>query len=277
MKNPPPDCEVHCLQQGDTAIALLSAASALSKSQIKDAMTKGAVWLKRGKQITRIRRATKSLLAGDTLRLYFDAKVLALTPPTPTLIDDSGIYSLWYKPVGLLAQGSHYGDHCSLERLVQQQLDRDCFLIHRLDREADGLMVFAHNFKVAAKLSAQWQDGVVSKFYRVGVNGQLPIDNQWHDIKTPLDGKEALTRYRVTQCDVENDRSVVEVELITGRLHQIRRHMASIGHSVIGDSRYGKRFGEDLQLTAHRLSFNCPRSGKRKTWDLPATLQSHNQ
>jgi len=266
MKNPRPDCEVHCTETGQTAINLLADASTFSKSQIKDAMNKGAVWLKRGKQITRIRRATKALLAGDTLRLYFDAKVLALTPPQPILLDDSGIYSLWYKPVGLLAQGSHYGDHCALERLVQQQLDKDVFLIHRLDREADGIMVFAHNFKVAAKLSAQWQAGQVSKFYRVGVNGLLPMDNQWHEIKTPLDGKNALTRYRVMHCDEQLDRCVLDIELITGRLHQIRRHMASIDHPVIGDSRYGKRFGEDLQLTAYKLAFNCPRSGKRREW-----------
>jgi tRNA pseudouridine32 synthase/23S rRNA pseudouridine746 synthase len=268
MKNPKPDIEAECKTIGETAINLLSNASTFSKSQIKDAMNKGAVWLKRGKQITRIRRATKNLLAGDILRLYYDAKILALKPVEPELIDDSGIYSLWYKPAGLLAQGSHYGDHCALERLVQQRLDRDCFLIHRLDREADGLMVFAHNFKVAAKLSAQWQEGQVSKFYRVGVNGLLPLDNQWHEITKPLDGKNALTRYRVIHCDDANDRCVLDIELITGRLHQIRRHMAGISHPVIGDSRYGKRFGEDLQLTAYKLAFNCPRSGKLRTWEL---------
>ena len=125
-----------------TACNFLAEFTALSKSRVKDAMLKGAVWLKKqkGKQ-HRIRRATAGLRPGDVLSIYYDSDLLSKFPPLSELISDQGRYSVWLKPAGLMSQGTKYGDHCSLLRQAALYFKsrRKVYLIHRLDREAAGL------------------------------------------------------------------------------------------------------------------------------------------
>src|SRR5690606_41248907 len=78
---------IYTLSLHDALPILLATASALPKQRLKDALAKGAVWLRRGAREQRLRRATKTLLAGDRLALYYDPALLALVPPAPTLID----------------------------------------------------------------------------------------------------------------------------------------------------------------------------------------------
>lgn len=127
------------LKQTSKAIdALSEAAPGLSRQKIKDAMAKGACWwTHKGKRL-RLRRATKELKPGIRLQLYYDEKVLARKPEGPVLLEDLERYTVWFKPHGLLAQGSQWGDHCSLLRLAELQLQRPCHLIHRLDADAAG-------------------------------------------------------------------------------------------------------------------------------------------
>ena len=100
-----------------SACKFLAECTALSKRRIKDAMRKGAVWLKREKhKQQRIRRATKSLRPGDNVSIYYDETLLCIRPALPQLISDQGRYSVWIKPAGLMTQGTKYGDHCSLLR-----------------------------------------------------------------------------------------------------------------------------------------------------------------
>jgi tRNA pseudouridine32 synthase/23S rRNA pseudouridine746 synthase len=82
-------------------------------------------------------------------------------------------------------------------------------------------------------------------------------------IDAPLDGKPARTDYRVVHYDSERDCARLDVRIATGRLHQIRRHMESIGHPVLGDPRYGRgnKNEEGLQLAAVGLRFRCPFRG----------------
>lgn len=248
-------------QAGETAIDALARGSALPKTRLKDAMAKGAVWLKRGKGEKRQRRSTTTLEAGDLLTLYYNEDILALVPPAPTLVADERAYSLWDKPPGLLAQGSREGDHCSLLRIVEQQLGRDVFLVHRLDREAGGLMLIAHTGKAAAAFSALFarQDATpaLRKIYRIEVKGEVPASGVLQQV---LDGKPAETRYVRETFDAEKQRSVVRVELVTGRKHQIRRHFAEAGFPVLGDPVYGSgnKDPRGLQLRAVELAFTCP-------------------
>jgi tRNA pseudouridine32 synthase / 23S rRNA pseudouridine746 synthase len=245
----------------ELALSALARISQLPKGRLKDAMAKGAVWLKRGNKTKRLRRATFKPLPGDELSLYYNPEVLALKPPQAQLLSDEKHYSVWIKPAGLLAQGSQEGDHCSLLRQVELVLKRDVFLIHRLDREAAGLMLIAHTGKAAAALSALFAatDGQerINKFYQVEVAGQLPAQGE---INIPLDNKAALTRYTRLQHDPSRNRSVAKVQLISGRKHQIRRHFAESGFPVIGDPVYGTNNKDErgLQLFAVELAFVCP-------------------
>jgi tRNA pseudouridine32 synthase / 23S rRNA pseudouridine746 synthase len=259
----------------ETAVDALARVSQLSKSRIKDAMGKGAVWLKRGKDTNRLRRSSAKLRSGDSLTLYYNPDILALTPPAPTLVADERVWSLWDKPPGLLAQGSREGDHCSVLRIVEQQLGRDVFLVHRLDREASGLMLVAHTRKAAAAFSAlfarQQATPELRKVYRVEVKGELPAAGV---LQQPLDGKAAETRYTREACDAAQQRSVARVELITGRKHQIRRHFAEAGFPVLGDPVYGSNNKDPrgLQLRAMELAFTCPLTGKLRAYRLPALV-----
>ena len=150
-------------QPGKAIDALSEAAPGLSRQKIKDAMTKGACWwTHKGKRL-RLRRATKELKPGIRLQLYYDEKVLERKPEKPILLENAGRYTVWFKPHGLLAQGSQWGDHCSLLRLAEIQLEQPCHLIHRLDADAAGLMLIAHDSKAAGALSQCFSGRTMTK------------------------------------------------------------------------------------------------------------------
>jgi tRNA pseudouridine32 synthase/23S rRNA pseudouridine746 synthase len=257
-----------------TVVDFLAGHSSVSKVRIKNAMVKGAVWLKRarGKRY-RVRRAKTALKTGDELSFYYHEKLLALTPPAAECISDQERYSVWFKPAGLMTQGTKYGDHCSLLRGVELYFKnkRKVFLIHRLDREASGIVLVAHEKQAAAGLSRLFQNRSIVKHYRAQVLGNLTQNHSKETIRIPLDGKSAITEYKVLSHDPASNTTQVDVIIHTGRKHQIRRHFDMIGHPVMGDPRYGEgnRNSEGMQLTATALEFDCPFSGKYKEFKIP--------
>jgi tRNA pseudouridine32 synthase/23S rRNA pseudouridine746 synthase len=253
------------VQQGSAnAIDLLAESCELSRQQIKQAMSKGAVWLQKGKRTQRLRRATKTLNSGEVLRLYYDKRLLDQIPEAPELLKDFGSYSVWFKPPGMLAQGTEWGDHCSILRVSELAFDkpRQSFLVQRLDREAFGLMIIAHQQKAAAQLSTLFQQRKIEKHYEIEVDG----DVQWQKltVNSPLDGKHAVSHFAKRTYDADKNRTTLDVSIETGRMHQIRRHCASIGHPVSGDSRYGRKSQDGLQLKASSLQFDCPITHKKQ-------------
>ncbi|MEW5757215.1 MAG: RluA family pseudouridine synthase [Pseudomonadota bacterium] len=255
-----------------TACDILAARSGLSKLQVKDAMLKGAVRLIQGRQQRVLRRAKAELKPGDRVELHYDAAILALDPPRAACLADEQRYSLWHKPPGLLTQGSLYGDHCSLLRQAEKHFTppRAALPVHRLDREACGLVLIAHDRESAAKLSQLFQDKAIAKFYQVKATGRFAAPRG--DIEQALDGKPARTEYEVLDYDPETDISTLRVQLHTGRKHQIRRHLDAIGHPVLGDPAYGSgnKHPAGLQLVAVELAFTCPLTGRPRHYRLPA-------
>ena len=255
---------------GETAVDLLQRASGLSKGRIKSAMSKGAVWLTRGKSTQRLRRATRKLRSGDELHLYYDEDVLAEVPAEPELIADVGDYSVWNKPYGLRSQGSKWGDHCTVTRWAEQHLqpERSAFVVHRLDRAANGLILVAHAKRTAAALSDIFKRRKVEKRYQAWVAGDFSRQPDPLRVDEALDGKSAISEFSFVQIDA--GRSLLEVRIATGRKHQIRRHLAGLGYPVIGDRLYGtgEQDGVDLQLTAYLLAFRCPVAGEKVEYRL---------
>ncbi len=245
-------------EQNKSAVDILSAETSLSKQIIKHAMQKGAVWLSRGKSTNRIRRSKKILQENDELHIYYDEKILSQQPAIPHLISDEGEYSVWCKPYGMYSQGSKWGDHCTVNRWVEQNLQpqRPAFIVHRLDRAANGLILLAHKKTMAATLSKMFKDRKIEKRYRVVVNGRFP--EKIKTIDTDVDGKKACSHFNIIKYDETLDRSLLEVLIDTGRKHQIRIHLSSVGFPVVGDRLYGEIAEEDLQLTAYKLIFICP-------------------
>lgn len=248
------------------AIDLLAAkAPSVSKSKLKDAMAKGAVTLKRGKVSKRLRRAQAEVLVGDELQLHYDDDILSRPALEASLVLDAGHYSIWYKPPGMLSQGNEWSDHLALLRVVEQYFGqkRPVFLVHRLDREASGLVIIAHKPQSAAEFSQLIQERKIQKTYHVQVKGVL--DDALRAaavINEPLDGKPAETRFQVLQQQLQPARTWLAVDLVTGRKHQIRRHFATCGYPVMGDPTYGKNNQDPagLALQAVRLSFQLKKS-----------------
>lgn len=244
-------CEVLALHTG------------LSKTRIKQAMIKGAVWIRHvhGK-MHRMRRATSPVRPGDGITLYYDPVLLERTAPAACCLEDRGTYSIWYKPPGLMSQGTRYGDHCSLTRQIENGFKpkRRVYPVHRLDREVGGVIIVAHTSDAAGRLSALLRGGQIEKYYQAMVRGDLSNNPSLGCIDIPLDGKPALSRYEVLGYDSETDRSTARITITTGRLHQIRRHFDLIGHPVMGDPRYGRRntWEKGLQLIAYAVEFTCP-------------------
>lgn len=247
---------------GDFPVGLLHHANGLPKQRIKDAMNKGAVWITRGRKTQRLRRAKRALLAGDELHLYYDSNVLAARPPEPLLVADVGGYSVWNKPYGLLSHGSKWGDHCSVVRWVEQHLEpkRPAFIVHRLDRAANGIILVAHSRSVAASLAKLFHERRITKRYRALVAGDFSTQPDPVRVHKAIDGRSADSEFSLIRYLADAQRSLVDVGIETGRKHQIRRHLADLGHPVVGDRLYGtgEADGLDLQLTAYLLAFDCP-------------------
>ncbi len=152
------------------------------------------------------------------------------------------------------------------------------FIVHRLDRETSGILIFAKNEEAKFRLQSQWQD--TKKTYLAVVHGRCEkreetittylAENQAHGVYETKDarkGKLAHTAYKVLKQT--KDFSLLEVNLLTGRKHQIRVHLADIGHPVVGDERYGKEHKRHQRLALHArsISFKHPFSGEQLSFD----------
>lgn len=254
----------------------------LSKAELKSAIDKGALWLTRRKRTNRLRRLKTSLQLHDQVHFYYNAEVLAQPTPEAKLIADFHDYSVWFKPYGMLSQGSKWSEHCTITRFAQQYFnhDRACFIVHRLDKAATGLIMVAHSKTATQKLTAMFEAHDFEKHYQIIVAGDFSTQSSPLVINTPIDDKESLSIFNFNQFNSARNSSLIDVKIATGRKHQIRKHAASIGFPVIGDRLHGDKTineqqfnGLDLQLCAVKLAFICPISQQTRELILPDQLR----
>ncbi|MBN2175739.1 MAG: RluA family pseudouridine synthase [Bacteroidales bacterium] len=156
------------------------------------------------------------------------------------------------------------------------------FVVHRLDRETSGIMIFAKNQEVQQKLQERWSETIMERTYVAVAEGSFEKDkgtiiNYLYESKalkmyitpdTAL-GQKAVTHFRVM---MKNDSyTLLEINLETGRKNQIRVHMQELGHSIIGDKKYGSTVNPVRRLGLHALiiSFIHPESGKIMRFETP--------
>jgi len=181
------------------------------------------------------------------------------------------------KPSGLLSvPGKELKHWDSLELRVKAQY-ANSLLVHRLDMDTSGVIIFALNKSSQRSLNLQFEQRVVKKIYEARVFGYINKNNGSIDLPLKVDwpnrplqkvdikeGKDALTHWHV----LKRERNATRVRLMpeTGRTHQLRVHMMSIGHAILGDRFYGNaieiNLAKDLQLHAKKLMVNHPKSGK---------------
>ncbi|BAL24867.1 RluA family pseudouridine synthase [Azoarcus sp. KH32C] len=157
------------------------------------------------------------------------------------------------KPAGLLSQPARGDDRQDcLEARVQALYD-DALLVHRLDMATSGLILLARGAEMLRRMNAAFAQRTVGKRYVASVHGHvasdsgeidLPLaadpDNNPRQIVDPVNGRRALTRYRVVARSGEGAEAVSRMELkpVTGRTHQLRVHLMSLGHPILGDVLY---------------------------------------
>jgi tRNA pseudouridine32 synthase/23S rRNA pseudouridine746 synthase/23S rRNA pseudouridine1911/1915/1917 synthase len=184
------------------------------------------------------------------------------------------------KPAGLLTVGTDSGQSLTAYSIVTNYVrkgnprSRDrVFIVHRLDRDTSGVLVFAKREAVKIRLQDDWHE--VHKKYLAIVHGTCRrtsdtirsylAENKAQRVYStadPAEGKLSQTAYRVLRQT--KSLALLEIDLLTGRKNQIRVHLADIGHPIVGDRKYGRtddRF-PDLALHAYRLSFKHPHSGQ---------------
>ena len=182
------------------------------------------------------------------------------------------------KPAGVLSQADRTGDDDLLtlgKRYIKQEFSKPgkvfLGLVHRLDRPVSGVMVFVRTSKAADRLSRAFRERAVEKRYVAIVEGRLTGSGEREDWLVKEDGrvrtveathpKARRAALRWKSLGVEDGRSLVEVDLLTGRPHQVRIQLAALGHPILGDLRYGARNefdGRNLALHAYSLGFEHP-------------------
>jgi 23S rRNA pseudouridine1911/1915/1917 synthase len=189
------------------------------------------------------------------------------------------------KQAGLLSVATDNEKRATLysmlsDHVKKQDPSNKIFIVHRLDRETSGLMIFAKTEPIKHYLQETWNDTVIERTYIALVEGvlekkegiirsYLSEDSQFkvHSSPHPGRGLEAITHYKVLK---ENRQySLLKVNLETGRKNQIRVHMQEIGHPVVGDKKYGARSSpiKRLGLHARQLSFIHPSTKKKMEFE----------
>ena len=224
---------------------------------------------------------------GDRISLSSEKKAVTSSQPKlgiQILFEDDAVMVI-DKPADLLTMGTEKErKRTAYFQLNEYLSERNpgkrerVFIVHRLDRETSGLIVFAKSETAKRRLQDTWEDagkkylavveGVPEK-YADTIAGYLSESSTLlvYRTKDPGIGKYAVTQYRVLKNSREY--SLLEVSIKTGRKHQIRVHCSGIGHPVAGDKKYGAQTDplRRLSLHAYRLSFLHPMSKKRMAFE----------
>jgi 23S rRNA pseudouridine1911/1915/1917 synthase len=266
---------------------LLEALKPMPRTRVKQLLKHGSVAVN-GIPVT---RHDHPLRPGDRVELGHRAPAGALAKAGVTIAFEDPAIIVIDKPAGLLTVATETEKtDTAFARLAADLAVRDAgrpFVVHRLDRDTSGLLLFARSAAVRDQLQARWDD--VTKTYLAVVEGtprppEGIVDHHLLEgrnlrvraVPPSEEAKRAVSRYRVV--GTRRPYSLVEVELITGRKHQIRVHLAGLGCPVIGDTVYGATTNPARRLGLHagRLAFNHPMDGRRIELEslLPQVLRS---
>jgi RluA family pseudouridine synthase len=198
----------------------------------------------------------------------------------PVLFENESILAV-NKPEGLASIPGHTTGEGSLFELLQSAFPQKLYAVHRLDKEVSGVILFAKNVAVHKYLNDQFSQrnvrktylaltqgvvaetsGIIDKPIRRFGSGRMGVD--------PQQGKPCITQFDVAEWF--GSYTLVKVYPVTGRRHQIRVHLYSIGHPIVGDLRYGnkavQRLFPRLMLHAQEIAFQLP-SGEEVTIEAP--------
>ncbi len=219
---------------------------------------------------------------GQHLRFKLMSSTTGTNPEIEIIYEDSHLLVV-NKPVNLLSQEDHTGDPdvlslCKTYLSDKSRVNRPAFLglLHRLDRHVGGVMVLGKNHAAASNISKQIRQRLFQKLYLVVVEGDTPPNgvlmnyiskNPESNRVTVTDssGKRAELSYVKKSSDSNRNLSLLQVQLLTGRPHQIRAQFAHAGYPLPGDHKYGVRssHSQSPSLFSARIQFTHPQTGNK--------------
>lgn len=229
-----------------------------------------------------------ALRSGDTVEINLGRAKEGLEHPKLKIVYEDDSLIVVEKKEGLLSVATDKQIMRTAYSILSEHVKKEdarnrIFILHRLDRETSGLMMFAKDQEVKHTVQSQWKEVVTERKYFAVVEGL--IEKEQGCVSTYLteskalkvyatnkeEGKIANTYYKVLKRSEKNNVTLLELQLETGRKNQIRAHMEYIGHPIIGDKKYGAKqmlIGR-VALHAGVLSFKHPVTGEALTFSTP--------
>ncbi|WP_102406806.1 RluA family pseudouridine synthase [Parabacteroides bouchesdurhonensis] len=267
-------------EQGTLLPFLFQLLNEQSKSSVKMMLSKGQISVN-GKVTSQF---NTPLEPNDIVNISYERGKVAFNNPLLKIVWEDDSLIVVNKKEGLLSVSTtrvkeRTAFHILSDYVKKSDPRNKIFILHRLDRETSGLMMFAKNRKVQETLQSNWNNMITQRSYVAVVEGRPERDT---DLITSFltenaqmqvyvtaegNGKEAITRYRVLQSNEAY--SLVDLELETGRKNQIRAQMQSIGHPIAGDYKYGADTDPAgrLMLHARKLYFIHPETGEEMCFE----------
>lgn len=226
------------------------------------------------------------LSPGDKVTIGKEKGMAAFSHPMLNIIFEDDSLIVIDKMSGLLSMATERDKEKTAYHILSEYVKRSnprnrIFILHRLDRETSGLMMFAKNIKVQESLQQNWDRAILERKYVAVIEGEPDkaegqirsyiAENKAFVVHTTnaKDGKLAITNFRVLKSNKQY--SLIELDLETGRKNQIRVHMQELGHPIAGDKKYGAKTNplNRLSLHAFKLRFVHPDTRKEMDFETP--------
>lgn len=225
--------------------------------------------------------------AGDTLSVNFTRTFVVFSHPRIKLVYEDNDIIVINKGSGILSVSTDNVKDGTAYSILRDYLKKKdprlmLFVVHRLDRDTSGLMMFAKNVEAKEAMQHNWNNMVLGRRYVAVVEGKVEQEEgvvksylaetsqfEVYSTQNPDEGQLAITRFKRLQCN--NGYSLMELSLDTGRKNQIRVHMKDLGHPIVGDRKYGAKASpiHRLGLHARTLHFAHPVTKKEMLFETP--------
>lgn len=225
--------------------------------------------------------------AGDTLSVNFTRPFVVFSHPRIRLVYEDNDIIVINKGSGILSVSTDNVKDGTAYSIVRDYLKKKdprlmLFVVHRLDRDTSGLMMFAKNVEAKEAMQHNWNNMVLGRRYVAVVEGKVEQEEgvvksylaetsqfEVYSTQNPDEGQLAITRYK--RLKAANGYSLMELSLDTGRKNQIRVHMKDLGHPIVGDRKYGAKASpiHRLGLHARTLHFAHPVTKKEMLFETP--------
>ncbi len=225
--------------------------------------------------------------AGDMLAVNFTRPFVVFSHPRMQLVYEDEDIIVVNKSYGLLSVSTDKVKEGTAYSILRDYLKRKdprlmLFVVHRLDRDTSGLMMFAKSVEAKEAMQHNWNNMVLDRRYVAVVEGKVEEESgtlrsylgetsqfEVYSSQNPEDGQLAITRWR--RLLTKNGYSLMELSLDTGRKNQIRVHMKDLGHPIVGDRKYGAKSSpiHRLALHAKTLHFAHPMTKREMMFDTP--------